>query len=166
MNSRVIQDLKNAWRNTNSATAGFLQSVPAENIKTKPFENRFTEYTWEFACLIRTRLCYIDELKTGIQNFSSRPEIPEKETLMTLQKSELLDKLSQTSNAIIEQIEKISLALEKGEGQGEGASNKLGRIIWLLQHERLHQGKLLLYHAKSNYKIPASFKKTWGESNF
>jgi len=154
MDPKLIQDLKNAWRNTNTATVGFLQNIPTENIGDKPFEKRFTNYSWEFACLVRTRLCYLDELKTGVQNFADRDDIPNKEEIINYSKAKMLDTLSETSNHLINELETLSEYM------------KVGRIIWLLQHERIHQGKLMLYHAKSGFEIPESFKKTWGESNF
>lgn len=154
MDKKLTQDLKNAWRNTNSATAGFLQSIPTDKLINKPFETRFKNYAWEFACLIRTRLCYLDELKTGVANFEDREGIPNKDDLAKEPKAKMLDLLSETSNKLLNELEKIESA------------EKVSRIIWLLQHERIHQGKLMLYHAKSGYEIPESFKKTWGESNF
>lgn len=154
MDPRLIQDLKNGWRNTNNATTGFLQNIPTYKLNDKAFDQRFTTYAWEFACLIRTRLCYLDELKTGVQNFADRDDIPNKEEILNYSKAKMLDKLSETSNHLVDELETLC----------EYA--KVGRIIWLLQHERIHQGKLILYHAKSGYEIPESFKKTWGESNF
>ena len=154
IDEKLIQDLKNNWRNTNNASASFLQSIPNQSIQVHPFENRFTDFSWEFSCLIRTRLCYLEELKTGIQNFEDREGIPNKDILQQKSKKELADLISETSNALLEEITKID------------TYNKVARIIWLLQHERIHQGKLLLYHSKLNLEIPESFKKTWGESNF
>lgn len=57
MEERLIQNLKNAWRNCNAATTGFAANVPERMWRTKPFEPRFKLFAWEFACLTRTRLC-------------------------------------------------------------------------------------------------------------
>ena len=39
-------------------------------------------------------------------------------------------------------------------------------ISWLLQHEQLHYGKLILYFSKCEIEIPKSLKQMWGENNF
>ena len=126
----------------------------AENISQKPFDNRFTSFAWEFACLIRSRLCYLDALKTGEFNFTDREGIPNKEELVKNSKSEMLNLLSTTSTALLSEIAQI------------GTQDKVATIIWLLQHERIHHGKLMLYFSKADLEIPDSFKKTWGETNF
>jgi hypothetical protein len=154
MDSNLLQELKNAWRNTNIASYGFLSNIPFEKVEEKPFEIRFKSFSWEFACIIRTRLCYIEELKTGIPNFEDREGIPNKDVLMKESKTKMLELLSETSNNLLEEIEKID------------DSHKVARIIWLLQHERIHHGKLMLYLSQSGFKLPESFIKTWGESNF
>ena len=154
MDKRLIQDLKNSWRNVNSASTGFLQAIPSNNVSDKPFEHRFTTFSWEFACLIRSRLCYLDALKTGEFNFTDRDGIPNKEDLMKKSKTEMLDLLSTTSNDLLKEIEQIE------------TQDKVATIIWLLQHERIHHGKLMLYLSKADFELPDSFKKTWGETNF
>jgi len=154
MDKRLIQDLKNALRNCNSATSGFLQSIPSENLTNKPFDPRFTSFAWEFACLLRTRYCYLEGLKTGDLSFKDGPSVPNKEDLMKDSKSQLLDKFSKTSNELVEQIENLD------------TSEKVDMVNWLLQHERIHHGKLTLYHSKAGFDLPESFTKTWGESNF
>jgi hypothetical protein len=154
MDKPLIQDLKNSWRNVNSASTGFLQSIPTDKIATKPFEHRFTTFSWEFACIIRTRLCYLDALKTGIFNFTDREEIPNKEIVMEESKATMLKELSETSGLLLKEIEKID------------SQEKVAAILWLLQHERIHHGKLMIYHSQAGYKLPASFVKTWGEDNF
>lgn len=151
---KIIQDLKNSLRNCNSATTGFLASVPSNMLSSRPFEPRFTSFAWEFACLIRTRYCYLDSLKTDQLKFNDREGIPLKNELLNQSKTDLLDKLSQTSNALLTEIAKIDSA------------KKVATVNWLLQHERTHHGKLTLYHSKAEYKLPDSFVQTWGESNF
>jgi hypothetical protein len=154
MDLNLLQELKNAWRNTNAATSGFLSNIPSEKVGEKPFEKRFKSFSWELACIIRTRLCYLDELKTGVPNFEDREGIPNKDLLMKESKAKMLELLSETSNNLLEKIEKIE------------DSHKVARIIWLLQHERIHHGKLMLYLSQTDFKLPESFIKTWGESNF
>lgn len=153
IDKKTKQDLKNSWRNCNSATTGFLQSIPIEKLGDKPFQPRFTSFAWEFSCLLRTRYCYLEGLNTGKLSLADRQSIPSKDELTSEQKAQLADRLASTSREIIDEINKLDLT-------------KMNMINWLLQHERIHHGKLILYLAKAGYSLPRLFVKTWGESNF
>lgn len=154
MNDRLIQDFKNAWRNCNAASTDFAEIVPTNLWHSKPFDPRFKSFAWEFACIVRTRLCYLKGLKTGKLDFSDQEDILNKEILETCSKKEILELLSQLTNDFITEIERINSL--------EG----IKLINWILQHERIHHGKLILYFSQIGLEIPKSFKKTWGESNF
>lgn len=154
MVKRLIQDLKNSWRNCNAATVGFLTNIPTEKLQSKPFDPRFRSFAWEFACLIRTRLVYLEGLKTGELKFNDRESIPNKDIVESINKARMLDLLSQTTNDMITEIEKIN------------NSESISMVTWLVQHERIHHGKLMLYLSQAGFKLPESFVKTWGESNF
>lgn len=154
MDKRVAQDLKNSWRNCNTSTVGFITNIPAEKFHEIPFKTRFKSFAWEFADIARTRLCYLKALKTGSLNFSDRSSVPNKDKLSREEKSVLQKLLNETSRNILKEIEKIK------------SSEKVSLVIWLLQHERIHQGKLLLYCSWLKLELPQSFVKTWGEINF
>lgn len=153
MDERIVQDLKNAWRNVNTATIGFSNNVPTDKWNSKPFDPRFKSFAWEFACLTRTRMCYLKGLKTGELKFSPQEDIPNKEILEKASKKEIFDHLSKLSQDILKEIEQLT-------------EEKMSMVIWLLQHERIHHGKLMLYLSQAGFKLPESFIKTWGESNF
>lgn len=142
------------WRNCNVATIDFAKKVPESEWREKPFEKRFKNFAWEFACLTRTRMCYLNALRTGKINFGKQDGMPEKEILALETKSKTLEELAQLAREILEQIEKSKV------------ENKVELLAWLLQHERIHQGKFILYFAQKGWKMPKSFVKTWGESNF
>ena len=69
-------------------------------------------------------------------------------------KKDLLDNLKGSAREILSEIERVEIA------------STVGFVISLLQHERIHQGKLILYFSISELDIPESFRKTWGETNF
>lgn len=155
MDKRLIQNLKNSWRNCNSATSEFAQSISVEKWQDIPFNPRFKSFAWEFACLLRTRLCYLKALKVGKMDFSDdQQDVPNKEVIEGYTKKQVQDLISQTTNNFIDQIEKID------------TDEQIKLIIWILQHERIHHGKLMLYCSNLGIELPKSFKKTWGESNF
>lgn len=154
MDLGLIQNLKNSWRNCNSSTVGFLTNIPSDKLEKKPFDPRFKSFAWEFSCIIRTRYCYLEGLKTGKLNFTDREGIPIEKDLEKESKQQLLKRLSNLTNNFIKQIEKID------------AYEKVDFMNWIFQHERIHHGKLTLMLAVAGYPIPDSFAKTWGESNF
>jgi hypothetical protein len=153
MDKRIIQDFKNSWRNINAATLGFAKAIPPQEWETKPFNPRFKTFAWEFACLTRTRMCYLKALKTGQLKFSHQDDIPDKDVLEKTSKKEIIDLLVKFSKDLLTQIEKVD-------------ENKMSKILWLFQHERIHHGKLILYLSQASFKLPESFVETWGESNF
>ncbi|EKD99440.1 MAG: hypothetical protein ACD_22C00256G0013 [uncultured bacterium] len=154
MDNKIIQSLKNNWRNVNTATISFANTVPTDIWTTRPFEKRFTTYSWEFACLARTRICYLKGLKTGNLIFSPQTDIPNKKDMTGWDKKDIISSLKDSARKILTEIEKIQ------------TTSKVSFVISLLQHERLHQGKLILYYSISKLEIPKSFRKTWGETNF
>jgi len=154
MDKDLIQKLKNHWRNINAATIGFAQSIPANKWHSKTFDNRFKSFSWEFACLTRTRMCYTKGLKTGELIFSTQKEVPNKEVVEKWGKTKVVNELKKLAKEILTLIGKVD------------SPNQVDMIIWLLEHERIHHGKLTLYHSKANFKLPESFKNTWGKNNF
>jgi hypothetical protein len=93
-------------------------------------------------------------LETGKLVFSPQEDIPNKEVLEGKSKEEILELLSQTARDLLDKIEHIESVEE------------VDFIVWLLQHERIHHGKLLIYASKADLNLPESFVKTWGPSNF
>jgi hypothetical protein len=146
--------LKNMWRNCNNSSFTFAASIPLDVWTQKPFAPRFSSYSWEVACILRTRLCYLDAFKTGSLYFTSRDNILDKNKYFEMSKTEVLSLLKETAESILDEVSRLE------------TFEKLTYFMQLLQHKRIHHGKLLLYHSKSGLELPKSFKKTWGESNF
>lgn len=139
------------WQNCNGSTKAFLESIPVENYDSKPFTGRFKKFSWEFACIVRTRLCYIDAFRTSQLTFENRNEIKDKDFYELLAVEEMQELLHKTGVELTQ--------LLRDEHSEELA-------LWLMQHEALHQGKLLLYNAELGIQAPQRFKSTWGEDNF
>ena len=64
IDKNLIQRLKNQWRNCNASTIGFALAIPQKDWNSRAFDKRFKTFSWEFACLARTRMCYVKGLKT------------------------------------------------------------------------------------------------------
>ncbi|MBN1162528.1 hypothetical protein JXA34_02155 [Patescibacteria group bacterium] len=142
------------WHNCNQATTEFAKAVPADRWSEKAFDPRFKSFSWEFSCLVRTRLCYLKAFQTGYLEFRHQEDIPDKDVVMSWDKNYILEKLEVTSIGIFKEIEVLD------------TPEKVDMATWLLEHERIHQGKLILYFAKTELLIPEEFKKTWGQENF
>lgn len=64
----LIKNVREIWQNCHQATFEFAKNVPERDWFLKPFAPRFKSFSWEFACLTRTRMCYLKALKTDREN--------------------------------------------------------------------------------------------------
>lgn len=154
MESTSIDTLRDSWQNCNESTIGFAECVPDNVWHDRPFGKRFKSFSWEFACVLRTRMCYLKGFRTGKPVFSHQVDIPDKSLVENWNKMEVVSKLKSLDVEISKQIENIS------------DQSGVGLMLWLMQHERLHQGKLILYCSQINLTLPKLFIVTWGENNF
>jgi len=160
MNSLLKNFLEN-WKEVNQTTLNLILAVPEKFYHQKPFAPRFKSFAWEFSCILSTRLGYLRGFNVGQLDESCFLETDEE--LEKLSKEMMITKLRST-NLKIEQIIKDEKKI-KINYFGKEVS-KYNVISWLLQHEQLHYGKLILYFSKKKIKIPTSLKKMWGENSF
>lgn len=146
--------LKDSWQNCNESTIGFAECIPENIWHEKPFKKRFRSFSWEFACILRTRMCYIKGFKIGKAIFSHQDDIPDKSLVESWNKAEVINKLRSINVDVLVKIECIS------------DQNGISLMLWLIQHERIHQGKLMLYCSQIHLTLPENFVTTWGKSNF
>lgn len=159
----VIQNFIDNWKNCNSHTIEFASKVPAGVWNTKPFDPYYKSFAWEFACIARTRACYIKGLKKGVLNFGMQDGVPSKEEFTRIPKKKSIDIMRKQSKEFVSILKDPKINSTNVLGKKK---DKLEIISMLMQHERLHHGKLILYFSKAGLKYPDSFVKTWGESNF
>jgi len=155
-----ISEALDNWDACDELTMKFLGLIPVGLYHTKPFEPRFRSFAWEFACLLTTRQMYVNGIGIGKLD-GNTPCVPEKEaTEYSLEKMKM--ELEKTDKAI--------MGIIKGkEGQIDFFGKKTSStavISWLMQHEQLHYGKLMLYFSKSGLELPLELKKMWGEGSF
>ena len=139
------------WQDCNGSTKDFLSVLKQELYHNHPFEGRFKSYAWEFACILRTRLCYIEAFEKGSLDFSVHGSIKEKSFYEDLNVEEVKKMIASTGVRITE-----LLRIPHSEELA----------LWLCRHESMHHGKLILYFAHNNLPTPERVKHTWGESNF
>ncbi len=152
--AKNLVEQRKQWRNCNVSTIEFAKNIPEHIWSERAFGNRFKSFAWEMACITRTRICYLNALKTGKLAFARQVGIPDKNFLENESKGQSVKRLSSLAREILKEIEVSRV------------ENKVEFLSWLMQHERIHQGKLLLYFSYIKLKLPKSFIKTWGRENF
>jgi len=156
---RSSEALKN-WKECNEVTMSFLESVPEKIYPNKPFQPRFRPFSWEFACLLTTRQMYINGIKCG--NLDGNSEcVPEKEA-EEYSKEKMKIELARTDELIHE----IIKGKEKTITFFGKKTSTPALMSWLMQHEQLHFGKLMIYAAQAGLDQPKELKKMWGEGSF
>lgn len=148
------------WKECNEVTIAFLSGIPEKIYLNKPFQPRFRSFSWEFACLLTTRQMYIHGIKSGKLDGNSECT-PEKEA-EEYSKERMKTELARTDKLIREIIEgKEKKVLFFGKETSTPAL-----MSWLMQHEQLHFGKLMIYAAQAGITQPKELKKMWGEGSF
>lgn len=147
----LVQHFLVSWKICNNHTISFVDKIPTNLWHKKPFDPYYKTFAWEFACIARTRECYIRGLETGELRFEEAEDIPNIDKLERMPKRKIIELLQKQARRI---------------GKLINRNKNLWMIAWLLQHERLHHGKLILYFSKAKLKYPSSFMETWGKSNF
>ena len=156
MHDRLLEN----WNAVDAITLQFLDNIPESIYHSRSFADRFTSFAWEFTCIFTTREMYIDGFVTG--NLDGNSKQSDEKFITALTKSELKEKLKDISFKIRDVI---------ADGSKEinyfGSSWKTGEVVsYLLQHEQLHFGKLMLYCAHADIEIPTFLKEMCGMASF
>ena len=153
----LIDDFICNWDECNKVTIDILKSISDEIYYSKSFNTRFTSFSWEFACLVTTRQMYINGFLSKQINGNSESELME--IVEKFSKKQMIKKLNETNKKIKKIIKDKDTNLVEFF---ENKTSKFSIISWLMQHEQLHYGKLMIYLANLNIKRPKSFKSMWG----
>jgi len=156
----MLKDFLENWKEINQVTLDLINAIPKKYYYEKPFQLRFKSFAWEFSCILSTRMGYIKGLESKELNGKCFEENDEE--LEKLSKEEMIKKLKQTNLKII----KIINNQNKTINYFGRKTSQYSVISWLLQHEQLHYGKLILYLSKLKIKIPLTLKKMWGKQSF
>jgi uncharacterized damage-inducible protein DinB len=157
----LLKNLIDNWNEINQTTLELINSVPSEYYYIKPFKSRFKSFAWEFSCIFSTRIGYIRGLSEKILNEKCFQEDDKK--LEKLSKEEMIQRIKETNIKFIEIIKNEKI---KTIDYWNEKNTKESVISWLMQHEQLHYGKLILYFSKLNLKIPKSLQEMWGKESF
>lgn len=146
-----------------NALLEILESIPEAKYAKKPFHPRFRSWQWEFSCILSTRDLYL-------QGILQKKLSPKETTCMTQEEAERLTKqeMKKALHASMREWEERIERMDETENisffdEETPISNSLS---WLLQHEQLHLGKLMLYCAHVNMPQSKTLQKMWGEDTF
>ncbi len=148
-------DFLSNWQDVNNLTTDFLNKIPEEDFYKKPFGKRFKSFAWEFACILSTREGYLRGFALGKLDgncFSSDKEFSKKE---------FLKRLDATNKKIIKLMKAEKVVNTNYFGD---KTSKETVLSWLMQHEQMHYGKLVLYFAQAGISLPDSLVRMWGKS--
>lgn len=138
-----------------------FDAIPKRSYSQNPF-GRFRSFSWEFACIVSTRMMYINGLTKGVLD-GSTPQGAGESAYESMSKKEirvLLDKTFKSLSAIITnpQITAITFFREP--------TDKSFVLSFLFQHEQLHLGKFMLYFAKAGFPQSKKLMAMWGKQSF
>ncbi|HIH25965.1 hypothetical protein J4476_00510 [Candidatus Woesearchaeota archaeon] len=154
---QLEKDFLNNWKQCNKVTVDILKSIPDNFYNKKPFGKRFTTFAWEFSCILTTREMYMKGLNKGELNGETEQQPMSQVEKLT--KNDLIKKLESTNKNILKVINNNEI---KGVKFFGNKTNKISILSWLMQHEQLHYGKLMIYLAQIGIERPKSFKEMWG----
>lgn len=159
--NEILQNIMENLTEVNKVTLDFLDKIPVKLFHQKAFPGRFKSFAWEFACIITTREMYINGLKKGILN--EKTNCRKDEEIEKLSKDELKKLISGTYNQLVKLMKDNKI--QEIDFWGTTA-NKETVLSWLMQHEQLHFGKLMLYLSNNNLTLPKSLMEIWGYGSF
>ena len=156
MHDRLLEN----WNAVDAITLQFLDNIPESIFHSRSFADRFTSFAWEFTCIFTTREMYIDGFTTGRLDGNSKQS--DEKFIAGLTKLELKERLNDVGSKI------RGIIVDKPTEINYFGSNWSTRdvISYLLQHEQLHFGKLMLFCAQADIEVPTLLKDMWGMASF
>ena len=149
-----LKEKLNDWQMMRKLTLDLLESLPEDKLKLSIGKNMGT-LGKQFRHIGDVQHCYNEAIKTGKIDFtkykrdysieSSKQKL--KQFLNDMDK-EMLDLIEKNKDKLIDwEFAKIPL---------------IQHITYLIQHEILHQGELIVYIRTLGFEFPESWKETWG----
>ncbi len=148
-----------AWRQTRRLTYDLLRVLPYAVMNFSPHP--------DFGTLVRqirhcadVQACYLEALRTGTMDLSTRPRRRELEQ----SKEHLEAYLRHLDGELEDAVRGLgSQVLTRIIGWGPGGHlTVLQHLMALLQHETLHQGMWAFYARIAELPLPQSWRETWG----
>jgi hypothetical protein len=159
--SHVLDGYLENWTACQRVTLGFLGEISASRYHLRPFGRRFRSFAWEFGCILTTRQMYVRGFESG--RLDGQTACDSDEVVESLSVQEMENSLGETFKVVqtlVRANHDRPIAFFGQETDGVVV------FSWLLQHEQLHYGKLMLYFAQAGLDLPSELKEMWGEQSF
>lgn len=155
----IKQSFIKRWQFTRSETLEILANLTDEQLSFKPMGEQWQPLSHQFACCARTQLIYAKATREGKMDFSwfSSQEFPNKDAFTT--KDKVMGLLHEADQAWLQAVE--NAAPSANIVWPDFSAPLALHISNLLEHERMHLGQLISYHAMAGYELPPNFKRNW-----
>ncbi len=138
-------------------TLEMLKATPEDKLLFSPGKG-LGSLSKQFRHLANVQHCYIEAIKTGKIDFSKKiymKDYDKKDTLI-----EILEKEDETMIKLVEGLKEKDFDKIIYWG-GEHNPTVVEHLFWLIDHEVMHHGQLIVYWQLLERKFPESWK-VWG----
>lgn len=145
------------WGQTRGLTYDLLQALPYPVMNFSPDPN--------FGTLIRQirhtadiQACYIAAIEGGKMDFTLTP----RQRALERSKEDLVAYMRHVDALLFKILRGLTAEhLERSIEWRDGRVTLLQHLMWLLEHEALHQGMWTFYAKIADLPLPESWKRTW-----
>jgi len=152
-----LEDILESWKLHRNLTYDMLEFVPDEMLKETVGKN-MGSIGKQFRHIGDVQLCYIEAIRTGKIDFSKY----RRDYSIESSKEKLKQSLKELDN------EMSRLLKTKKELQVDWGFMRVSlarHLNFLIQHEILHHGELIVYIRSLGLKFPKSWEDVWGPLN-
>lgn len=152
----MSDEMVRLWAMTRRETMELLESLNDEKLLFVPEGAKWQPLYYQFACMARSQLVYVESIKAEKMDFSffKDPGLPDKHANKT--KAEL-KQLLETADVSWRNVLSSGVSVL----WGDEAVSINGQIARMVAHERLHHGQLISYFTLAGFEFPESFKMNW-----
>jgi len=146
-----------AWRQTRALTYDLLRALPYAVMNFSPHP--------EFGTLVRQirhaadiEAAYLAAIRTGTMDFAGHP----RQRSLEQSKENLEGYMRYVDEELVAALRALTPAqLARPVDWGTAKPTLLQHLMWLLQHETLHQGMWAFYAKVADLPLPKSWQETW-----
>lgn len=159
MTDSLLSSFLTRWAFTRSETIELLHQLDDVQLSFKPPGPAWQPLYYQFNCLGRTQLVYLDAVISGKMDFAlfNSSSLPSKSEFQTITAIE--EFLTQTDGQWLDAI--AACPPNSSIEWPEEPKPLLIHAVGLLEHERLHHGQLISYFTLAGFRLPDNFKRNW-----
>lgn len=158
-NRKFIDSVFGSWQLCHKDTYELLSVLKDEHLSFVPKDkSEFQSLGYQFGCIISTQQAYTKMLKDRKYSNNYYFSKNKKKSIASTTKN-ILKLLKTTDTALNQEINKLT---DDDIFNWGGVKTPAWRVIsWLIEHERLHHGQLIIYFRLADIPLPNKFKKIW-----